>query len=650
MKLFSVLIAFTTLLCTGVFISACNDSNDPDVKVVACFTVPADVKTGMTVKFDGTCSGNAQFFVWDFGDGSTSTEAAPLHVFIVKGTYQVTLTVSGIDGRMDTETQVVTVSDLPVVSHILGTSNDEVWSEDAMHIVYGEFDIENAVVKIMPGAIVKFDSWTSSLRIAKGATLNAVGTAEKPILFTANSNTPTKGHWEGLRFEDGASDNSVLRYCQFEYGGNDADAGMLYISGCEVVVEDSEFTSSSSYAIHVDRDGKFKSFNNNVISDCDKEAMFMHPDNVHTIGLYNVFNSGRGIYIGDTPLTEPDVTWNKQTCPYVTDGFEIGSAAGSTLTLAPGITIRLENSPIVIGGDSGTGKLLAAGSVSEPILFILGTASSTVPRIQFRGGTLSGTKLSYCHFDQGGSASDLFDGVGVIELQDAHISIENAVVRNARCAFTLNANSYFDAFANNTIESTVNYGIILNANWVHTIGTGNQFMGTNGIIVTGGLAYPLTHPAVTWLRQSSPYIIRDDIYVGAAEGSMLTIESGSTLAFLGSSLYVGYNSAKGGLVADGAADSIKFTSAHADKKKGDWKSVWFSEGTLPGSVLSKCILEYSGGHAYGAIHASHTDVPVITNNMIRHTSQYGISGQSASPVIIGNAYIDVDKEHEHLYE
>lgn len=650
MKPFSVLVAFTTLLCTDVFISSCSDSNDPAVKVVACFTFPADVKTGMTVKLDGACSENAQSFMWDFGDGSTSTEAAPLHIFISKGTYQVTLTVSGIDSKTDTETKEVVVSDLPVVTHILGTTQDEVWYEDAVHIVYGEFDIENATVTIMPGAIVKFDSWTSSLRVAKNATLNAVGTAEKPILFTANANTPAKGHWEGFRFEDGASNNSILKYCQFEYGGNDADAGMLYISGCEVTVEDSEFTRSSSYAIHVDRDGKFKSFTSNVISDCDKEAMFMQPDNVHTIGLDNIFNSDRGIFIGHTPLTEPDVTWMKQTCPYVTDGFEIGSAAGSTLTLTPGMTIRLNDAPIVIGGASGTGKLLAEGSVNEPIRFVSETAGSAGPRIQFLGGTLPGTKLSHCHFEQGGTASNLYDGMGVIDLQDAHVSIENVVVKNARCAFTLNANSYFDAFANNTIESTVNYGVVLNANWAHTIGTGNQFKGPNGIIVTGGSQNPLIHPAVTWLRQSSPYIIRDDVYVGSAEGSVLTIEPGSTLAFQGSSLYVGYNSAKGGLFADGAGDSIVFTSARPDKAKGDWKSVWFAEGTLSGSVVNKCILEYSGGHAYGVIHASHMDVPVITNNTIRHTSQYGISAEGSTPTVSGNVYIDVDKEHEHFYE
>ncbi|MGC1240330.1 MAG: PKD domain-containing protein, partial [Chryseosolibacter sp.] len=390
MKSFTVLVAFTTLLCTGAFISSCSDSNDPDVKVVACFTFPADVKTGMTVKLDGACSENAQSFMWDFGDGSTSTEAAPLHIFISKGTYQVTLTVSGIDSKTDTETKEVVVSDLPVVTHILGTTQDEVWYEDAVHIVYGEFDIENATVTIMPGAIVKFDSWTSSLRVAKNATLNAVGTAEKPVLFTANANTPAKGHWEGFRFEDGASNNSILKYCQFEYGGNDADAGMLYISGCEVTVENSEFTRSSSYAIHVDNDGRFKSFNNNVISDCDKEVMFMEPDNVHTIGLENIFNTDKGILIGNSPLTERDVAWKRQTCPYVTDGFEIGSAAGSTLTLTPGMTIRLNDAPIVIGGASGTGKLLAEGSVNEPIRFVSETAGSAGPRIQFLGGTLPG--------------------------------------------------------------------------------------------------------------------------------------------------------------------------------------------------------------------------------------------------------------------
>lgn len=44
-------------------------------------------------------SKNAQSYQWDFGDGTTSTEAVPHHLFPKCGTYNVKLTVTDANGK-----------------------------------------------------------------------------------------------------------------------------------------------------------------------------------------------------------------------------------------------------------------------------------------------------------------------------------------------------------------------------------------------------------------------------------------------------------------------------------------------------------------------------------------------------------------------
>ena len=71
---------------------------------------------GLTARFDGTtstASGDASIagYAWTFGDGTTSTEPAPVHAYNAAGTYDVTLTVTdGAGGSSAPATSSVTVT------------------------------------------------------------------------------------------------------------------------------------------------------------------------------------------------------------------------------------------------------------------------------------------------------------------------------------------------------------------------------------------------------------------------------------------------------------------------------------------------------------------------------------------------------------
>ncbi len=74
---------------------------------IAAFNV--NTSTGqvpLTVNFTNQSSGQINSIQWNFGDGTTSTEANPTHVFATPGLYTVALTVSGPGGAANVSRQI----------------------------------------------------------------------------------------------------------------------------------------------------------------------------------------------------------------------------------------------------------------------------------------------------------------------------------------------------------------------------------------------------------------------------------------------------------------------------------------------------------------------------------------------------------------
>jgi hypothetical protein len=73
-----------------IFVSCTKD--EVNVKPKACFdyTISSIVTSVDTVKFSN-CSSNSDQYKWDFGDGSSSIEKNPMHIFKTKGLFRVKL-------------------------------------------------------------------------------------------------------------------------------------------------------------------------------------------------------------------------------------------------------------------------------------------------------------------------------------------------------------------------------------------------------------------------------------------------------------------------------------------------------------------------------------------------------------------------------
>ena len=75
--------------------------------------------TGQAVQFDGSGSrGGGLSYLWDFGDGYTSTNQKPTHIYLSPGTYTVILTVTNTQGS-DSDTTTATIDPSRVQSGLV---------------------------------------------------------------------------------------------------------------------------------------------------------------------------------------------------------------------------------------------------------------------------------------------------------------------------------------------------------------------------------------------------------------------------------------------------------------------------------------------------------------------------------------------------
>lgn len=90
----------------------------------AAFTVQNDNCTAACEIVFVNQSQNAQSYQWDFGDGGTSTDAAPKHIYGKPGTFTAKLTVTGAQGKTSVATQTVTIKSPPVPVAAFTIQND----------------------------------------------------------------------------------------------------------------------------------------------------------------------------------------------------------------------------------------------------------------------------------------------------------------------------------------------------------------------------------------------------------------------------------------------------------------------------------------------------------------------------------------------
>jgi PKD repeat protein len=98
---------------------------DEEADVIASFSWQIATDNFLKVTFTNT-SQNYETVTWDFGDGQTSTDVSPVHIYSAAGTYTVKLTAVKSD-KSDVYTQSVTLTDPNVMLTALVGENTKTW-------------------------------------------------------------------------------------------------------------------------------------------------------------------------------------------------------------------------------------------------------------------------------------------------------------------------------------------------------------------------------------------------------------------------------------------------------------------------------------------------------------------------------------------
>jgi carboxypeptidase T len=101
---------------------------EPAAPPTASFTTSTtEICAGENSVFNDFSTGSPTSWSWDFGDGTTSTEQSPEHVYSGSGQFTVSLTVTNSEGSdTDVQTGLITVNDLPVVSILTSEADNTI--------------------------------------------------------------------------------------------------------------------------------------------------------------------------------------------------------------------------------------------------------------------------------------------------------------------------------------------------------------------------------------------------------------------------------------------------------------------------------------------------------------------------------------------
>ncbi len=117
---------------------SCSEEENPTADLPTSVILHYSVD-GKQVAFNALAI-NANTYSWDFGDGNTSTEPNPVHVYDVGGYYSISLNVTGSTGTVSDE--VYLAIDLPPFELLTGdpaTGNGKTWKMSAAHSNGGDY-------------------------------------------------------------------------------------------------------------------------------------------------------------------------------------------------------------------------------------------------------------------------------------------------------------------------------------------------------------------------------------------------------------------------------------------------------------------------------------------------------------------------------
>ena len=280
------------------------------------------------------------------------------------------------------------------------------------------------------------------------------GTAAAPVLFTADSLSPSPGHWRGLHLGSQTSNTSRVSHATLEYAGAGGSIGTgnlnLYGNntggGPRFAVNNVVVQKSSEYGVYLDYSGAFGP-GSTVLTARDNGGYAIrveanHAGSIPTGGTFTG-NAVNAVDIREGNVTTTQ-TWPNLGIPYVVNNFvRVGAASNPRLTLVAGTEVRFSQGYEIEVGGSQPGSLVAVGTAAARIRFIQNTATPT--QGHWRGlhfWDAGGSRLDYVTVTHAGEGGSIGTGNVNVYREIGGFVTNSALNNSSGCGITVSDGGY----------------------------------------------------------------------------------------------------------------------------------------------------------------------------------------------------------------
>ena len=331
-----------------------------------------------------------------------------------------------------------------------------------------EVQVTNGTLTVPPGVTIAFANG-AGITVSNQGALKAVGTADKPIVFTGQ--TKAKGSWLGIFFQS----NNVLNqlsYATVEYAGGAVQSSMdektaVGVGATDInshtnsraLITNSTIKESDGYGLSVDFKTVITGFSTNKLTNNTLSGLKISMGYLGSLDAASDYLTGNGkpyifVRMGDQgDFVTTDQTWKLLNAPYQ---FQMGTMnvyMGEILadvTVEPGVTMQFATSTGLMIGAGGAGSLNAIGTHTSPINFKGVNSGQGSWMGLFYTTASTNNILSYCTVDGGGASVPTF----------AETHAKGDIIVGS--LYSTTAKLYLNSFV--TIQNSGGYGVYIGTN------------------------------------------------------------------------------------------------------------------------------------------------------------------------------------------